>query len=253
MLALISGQWSAVLPVITGLELAYLGMLVTHPRFQKVVDANVYNANSTSIEEQQQQQLRQLRDQLTNESWRRFCTLREQCLKMCAINRLMSDPSSSDNSTIDSFRTDGLDRLLGMFVKLLYSKDALERLLTEVKSNSLSNELKDTESRLTTAKKENRSEQLIRALEDKAQTLHQRIDNREHAKDSRETVEVELDRIEQKIFAISESSMNGHGADLSAQVDSVSTSIATTEATIRDLNVSIPYQNEGPRLLRVMA
>jgi hypothetical protein len=64
-----------------------------------------------------------------------------------------------------------------------------------------------------------------------------RIENYRNAQRNSEFVEVELDRIENKILALSEMSVNNQNPDfISSQVDAVADSMTQTESAIRELD-----------------
>jgi hypothetical protein len=80
-----------------------------------------------------------------------------------------------------------------------------------------------------------------------------RLDNLKSAEGNNEFVDLELERIESKILALSEMSVNNQNPDfISTQVDDVADSMAHTELAIRDLNAITGLSSDigaPPRML----
>jgi hypothetical protein len=148
-------------------------------------------------------------------------------------------------------QTESLERLLWMFLKLIYSQDALQRFLQGTDRKQLEEQIQDAEAELKEATSNGKSDKLLRSLEDKLQTLKQRLTNYQRAEENRDLLTAEIDRIEQKVNVISELSISARDpADFSAQVDGIAEGVSVTEETIRRLDVPPLLENEkAPKFL----
>jgi hypothetical protein len=76
-----------------------------------------------------------------------------------------------------------------------------------------------------------------RAILDNLETSKNRLDNFQKAKDNLALVQLEIDRLENKIRAISEMAVNRHEPEfISGQVDEVAGSMVQTERTMSELD-----------------
>jgi hypothetical protein len=248
-LAILSGKPDMIIPLVMAGELLYLGMLATRPRFQKAVDAKLAFSDTSTADDLKLMQ--QIRTQLKPEAWARFEGLRERCLSLDRLAEQIRGPQAGKSTEVQDLQTESLERLLWMFLKLIYSEDALDRFLRGTNRNQLQVQITAAEKDLSTAKSGNRSDKLQRSIEDKLQTLKQRLTNLERADENRELLRAEIDRIEQKVNAISEMSISGRDpADVSAQVDGIADGVSVTEEAIKKLDMPTLFQRESaPKLL----
>lgn len=246
--ALLSGHPDAVFALVAAAEIGYLGMLSTHPRFRKAIDARPAPKTTSA---NHAQLLNQIRAALRPEVWERFETLRDRCLGLDRLARQFRGPEASQSNVASEIQTSSLERLLWMFLKLLYSVDALNRFLRGTDREELVQGVAIGEKELETARSSQRNEKLLKSLEDKVETLRQRLANYDRAAENREFLTAELDRIEQKVNAIGEMSISAHdAADFSSQVDGITDGIAATEEAIRTLDVApMLERGEPPPLL----
>ncbi|MBM3290687.1 MAG: hypothetical protein FJY92_11095 [Candidatus Hydrogenedentes bacterium] len=246
--AFLSGHPEMFLPLVAAAEIGYLGMLSTHPRFRKAVDARKYAGRAGGVQNVSTDELlRQMRAGLKPEMWRRFETLRDRCMNLDMLARQFRGEQLKTTSTSSEIQTASLERLLWMFLKLLYSVDALDRFLKGTDRKALAAQQTAGETELKDAQTNKRNENVIRSLQDKVATLHQRLENYDRAAENREFLALELDRIEQKVNAISEMAINSREtSDFSAQVDGITDGIAATEQAMRSLDVGPVLTREDP-------
>src|SRR5262245_47394046 len=133
-LAALSPFPDAALPIVGGLELAYLTGLIAVPRFRTAIDAKIAaqareRATSGASNPQAQQSLQRMVESLPPASMRRFVTLRQRCFEMRDIATGVRGQTSGQIDSSESIRTPALDRLLFLFLKLLLSQDGLARFL----------------------------------------------------------------------------------------------------------------------------
>jgi len=248
-LAFLSGQADFVLPLVAAGELTYLGVAASNRRLQKVVGARLAQPEPGT---QQAAQLQKILSALAAEDFERFQALRTRCLELHALGEQLRGAAEAGGEVLTRMRTDSLDRLLWVFLKLLYSKDALDRFLGGTDRNGLARAKAQSEKAVDEAKKAGRSEELLRSLQDKLDTVNQRLANLDRSHESRDLIAAELDRIEQKITAISEMSVSTRGAaDVSAQVDSIAAGVSATQQALRDFDVIPSLGDESaPPLLQ---
>ena len=142
------------------------------------------------------------------------------------------------------FKTQSLDRMLWLFLKLLHHKTGLARFLGSTSEIDLQSELSDTESQLRDARERNASARLVASLEEKMATIRDRLSNHAEAAENLAVLNAELDKTEQKINHLCEVGMTSRdGADLSIQIDSVAESVKLSEKTLADLDLGVVFQS----------
>lgn len=246
--AMISGSPDIALPMVGAAELIYLTGLTSVPRFQHAIDAKAAReaAGGAPPEVAQRasaaQRLAAALKGLDRERQRRFVELRRRCVDMQALAR----GASGHAGTRKSGPMPALDRLLWVFLRLLLSDRALDRFLSATDEGEIQSHLADLEARLAkTDPDDPEDERIRRSLTDSIATAQLRLDNYRKAQKNKEFVGVELDRIEGKIRALVEMSVSHEDPDyISNQVDSVVTSMAHTEAAMRELDVVTGLDDE---------
>jgi hypothetical protein len=249
-LALLVGPPDVVFPLVAAVEIAYLGLLSTNVRFQKAIDVrNVTSETGPSNSEL----MERIRAAVKPEAWERFEALRQRCVRLNRLAQQLRGVQTSDVSPVSDMQTESLERLLWIFVKLLYSQNAIQQFLRGTDRRELVQNISSTEQELSGAKEKQRGENLIRSIEDKLETLRQRLANYDRVDENREFLEVEIERIEQKVNAISELAINARDAsDITAQVDGIAAGISATEEAMRGLEVApqVFEYEKAPQLLR---
>jgi len=246
--AILSGVPSVVLPLVAAAEITYLGLLSANERFRKAIDARKVAA---PMGPNQAELIAQIRAVLKPEAWQRFEYLRDRCLTLNNLARQLRGPQADQNAAVTDLQTGSLERMLWLHLKLLYSQDALQRFLRETNRNELTQRISLSEKELSAAKAKDPDGKLAKSLDDKLQTLKQRLANYDQAEDNRQFLTAEIDRIEQKVNAISEMAINSRDAgDVAAQVDGIAAGVSATEEAIRKMDVAPVFQHEeAPRLL----
>jgi hypothetical protein len=234
--AALSGHADALMPLVAAGELAYLGSMVSFPRFRKAIDAQGHTSPhfAEPTREDPRIKLATLVSGLPPKARQRFDALRERCLRMRDIAQGVRG-AMGGASTGDDLRTPALDRLLWVFLRLLVSQASLQQFLATTDEAQLGQRVTDLKKRLETAQAE-QDERVLRSLTDSLQVAELRLDNFQKARDNAEFVEIELDRIETKIQALTEMSVNRQDPDfLTSQVDAAADSMAQTETAITEL------------------
>ncbi len=242
--AVLSGHPDIALPLVAAAEITYLAGLGSTPRFQAAIDAkaraeqrdggaSVRGAETTptSVQQRLGEVLRGLSEQRRG----RFLRLRAHCVEMQRIANAVRGETQDPSGAARELRQPALDRLLWVFLRLLLSQQAIERFVRTADAAALEQSLVDLTKREAEASAK-ADERILRSLRDSIATAQLRLDNLRRAQNNAEFVGVEIDRLESKIQALTETAISNQDPDgLSAQVDAVAEGISQTEATIREL------------------
>ena len=195
--------------------------------------------------------MREIVTRLNAESFRRFEQIRARCLEMRVIANEVRGRSGQGSLPGEDLNTPALDRLLWVFLRLLISHEALERFLEHTDADRIKTQLAQAKSQLE--QHGAGDERIARSLRDSVAAQEQRLANYERAQTNAEFVRVELDRIEAKIHALTESSVNRQDPDfLTNQIDSVTESMQSTEKAISELQQItglVDEMQEAPAIL----
>lgn len=236
-LAMLSPNPGALMPLVVAAELAYLGGLISIPKFRSYVDRKLIGVDPewTERAEDSQSLLTRILAELAPGPRERFMKLRQRCLNLRRIARGAA-AGQVEAPEADDLRGGGLDKLLWVFLRLLYAQQSLWKFLEHTDRGGLEKQLKDLEARRA-GMADSADERIKRSLTDAIATTTMRLDNLKSAESNSEYVSLELERIESKILALSEMSVNNQNPDfISTQVDSVAESMTHAELAIRDLN-----------------
>lgn len=245
--ALMSPIPDALLPLIAAGELIYLTGLVSNAKFRQAIDAERHQAATQQKTATAQRSLQDIVATFPFEARQRFEQLRNRCIEMRDIAhgvRGRQQPLGEDSNT------QALDRMLWVFLRLQTTQLYLQRFLEKANEVEIRNRIKEAEARLQS--QNSPDERIRRSLEDSLLVQQQRLENREKAKQNLDYVRVELDRIEAKIQAITEASVNRQDPDfLTSQIDSVSESMQSTEKAINELQqlTGIVEEMQAPPLI----
>src|SRR5262245_11489868 len=235
------------MPIVLAAEVGYLGLLGTNPKFQDYV-----NAQASQVIVRQQDPatttmtLRRIMASLPPESVRRFEALRNRCLELRQIAVAIKDPSQAGQPmALEEMQLAGLDRLLWIYLRLLYTQSSLERFLNmerfldKAGEARIKSEIDDLQDRLKKADQIAdviQKQKVRKTLEDSLQTSRDRLANFQKARDNLDLVKLEIERLENKIRSLSELAVNRQEPDfISGQVDQVASSMLQAEKTMNDL------------------
>lgn len=265
--AFLSGRPDVFVPLVLACEIAYVGLLGTHPKFQRYVNAQAAKSARAQGAVDVEQVLQRILSALPKQSLRRFEALRARCLELRRIALALTDPSQVQSSTglsssstqnpLDELHLEGLDRLLWMYVRLLFTQSALERFLQQTNEEQLHKDIQRLEMQLrneTNAPDSPQQQKIRKAIEDNLDTCRERLANLRKAWDTYELVQLETDRLENKIQSLGELAINRHEpAFLSAQIDQAVSSMEHTERTMHELRFATGIdvgEDFAPELLR---
>jgi len=256
--ALLSPFPDIVLSLVGAAEIAYLGLLGTHPKFQQYVDAQAAQADRQESSEAKQQTLDHIMKSLPKEILARFQTLRNQCMELRQIAMELKRPGiGAVDVPLDTFQVTGLDRLLWIHLRMLYTQFALSQFLKRTSAEQIQQGISKLEQQIKQlpADASDPVRQRFRAaLEDNLDTSRARLANLNKARENYQLFDVELDRLENKIRSLSEIAVNRQEPEyISSEVDHVASSMLDTEKTMNELQFATgltSVDNEPPDLLR---
>ena len=209
--AVLSGHPEIGIPLVLAAETAYLGLLGTHPKFQAYVNAQDAKKRRGAVVETGQQTLEKITRALPKHSLERYEKLQKRCRRLGKIASNLKEPTAFDtSSSLESMQTRGLDRLLWVYLRLLFAQHTLDEFKEAVSEESMKDDLEQIEERLKRLGSEDQSPNAIkirRTLKDNEATINERLENYAQAKSNSLFVMLELERVENKIKSISELSV----------------------------------------------
>jgi hypothetical protein len=225
------------IPLLGAVELAYLAGLTSIPKFRAAIDAKVYGELKGPLPTATipAPTLAGMLTGLLPDARNRFERLHARCREMRGIAAGVRGATGEQSASSDSMATPGLDRLLWLFLRLLVSKTALDRFLRTMNEQEMTTRLEGLRKSLEAAQKAT-DERVTKSLQDSVAMGELRLDNFQRAKKNAEFVSLELDRIEGKIQALAEMSVNRQDPDfLSGQADAAAESMRQTEKAVSEL------------------
>ena len=235
----LSGHGDVVLPLLAAGELAYLAGLASHPKFQAHVDATVHHAQRQTAKEQHVvPALERMTQTLDPRARARFDRLRRRCLQL----RELAGGLQPNGAGLDRLQVEGVNKLLWVFLKLLYSRQLMRRFLETTRAEEIRSRADELRLALealgSAAGKTPESARRRRTLQDTLASSELRLANYAKAERNFEYIELELDRIESKITSIAELAVNRQEPDfVTREVDGVAATMAQTEATMSELKL----------------
>jgi len=228
------------LPLVAAAEATYLTGLISVPRFRAAIDAKAHAArqgpsSAAAAPGVPAVSLVTMLGGLPSAERARFERLHARCLEMRKIAAGVRGAAGDQPGSAEDIRTPGLDRLLWFFLRLLISRTALDRFLATMDEKEITSRPEQLRANLAEAQKGG-DDRVVRSLQDSLASAELRLDNLGRAKKNAEFVRLELDRIESKIQALAEMSVNRQDPDfLSNQVDSAAESMKQTEKAVSEL------------------
>lgn len=228
------------IPIVLAGEVAYLGLLGAHPKFKKYVEAQEAKAGRVQGAESAEVVMRRLLASLPERLVQRFEGLRTRCRELRQLASELRDPNRvGAPEPLEDLQLAGLDKLLWMFLRLLFTQHSLERFLLKTNEPQIRGDIAKLEDQLKglpIATTDQQKLKMRKAVEDNLETSKSRLANFQKANDNYQLVQLEIDRLENKIRTISEMAVNRHDPDfISGQVDQVASSMVQTERTMSEL------------------
>lgn len=248
-IALLSGKPDIALPVVAALEISYLGFLGTNQRFLNVLRGRSLAKERAQAEDASHRKLLDLLEFLSADDRQRFNRLRDRCIDFDQLRDRLAD--GKDTSVVTQLRTDSLQKMLWLFLRLLHHKSAIDHFLDNTDEDRLRQQLESAAADLAKARENDRSERLVHSLTEQHTAIHERLVNYSAAIDSRDLLLAELGKTEQKIEHMNEVGMTNRAkTDLSAHIDGIAESMASSERALGDLRSDLFLDDEKtPELL----
>ena len=176
------------------------------------------------------------------------------------INRRIKDEENDPVEGKTDPHFEGINRLLWIYLKLLYSKSSLDHFFKTIDIEEIKRSVEQTKKRILdlgsetyeiTGKSKRR-----KLLQDTLETLEQRLENYRGARENYDTIEIELERLDSKISNLAEMGISRQAPEnISGEIDIVSESAQNTEKIMNELEfltgVSLKT-GETPIILRRM-
>jgi len=264
--ALISGHPDVALPLVAAAEVTYLAGLATLPRFQAAIDARAHAEERGPVGQAQppardpasaRDRIIEVLRSLSEDRRARFLRLRARCVEMTRIANAVRGETTDASGASAELRQPALDRLLWVFLKLLLSDQAIARFLEAADASQILHTIGDLKERIgkreaVVAETDREADRILRSLHDSLATAQLRMDNITKAKSNAEFVAAELDRLENKIQAVTEMAVSHSDPDeMSSRIDAIAEGISQTEQTIRELQTitGMTAADETPSIL----
>jgi hypothetical protein len=256
--ALLSGHADVVAPLVLAGELGYLGFLGTHPKFQKYVEAQEAQATRSGDRDAAAQTARRILFELPKPLEEKFQAIKQRCTELRQLARQMRDPDQNGQEPIlEDAQLSGLDRLLWMYLRLLYTQYSLTQFLKKASADEIEADIRKLEKKLQEFAgdaSDLRQQRLRKVVEDNLQTSQARLANYKKAEENHELMGLEIDRLENTIHSLSELAVNRQEPEfISGQIDQVTSSMVQTEKTMGELSFVTGMQlanEEVPPILR---
>lgn len=249
--AVVSGHADIALPLVAAAEVTYLAGLTSLPRFQGAIDAKsraetrgttgAQPVVSAEVQANARDRILEVLKSLTEDRRSRFLRLRARCVEMSRIANAVRGETRDQSGASTELRTPALDRLLWVYLRLLLSDQAISRFLQAADESGIDKTISDLQvkrkKRADSVGEANQADdRIIRSLDDSITTAGARKENVEKSKNNAEFISTELDRLENKIQAVTEMAVGHTDPDeMSSRIDAISEGISQTEQTIREL------------------
>jgi hypothetical protein len=211
-----------------GLELAYLGILATSARFQRLIDATYLGQTTKNRREM----VNDLVNQLGPDGLKHYRALEARCKAI-----LEQQSRGGAIPTGVETQAEGLSRLLWVYLRLLLTREAIERIVREAAeghedSDRIEGRIRALEAQL---KEQTLTEELRRSLAGQLEILQQRLEKRKEARDKLSFLDAELTRIQEQVELVREQAVLAASPEaLSQRIDQITTTLGGTNQWIRE-------------------
>lgn len=230
--------------IVIFLEFAYLGSLGLSPRFYKFLRAGALPERRAGVAIPKFQQLMAF---LSPADAQQFNVVRRRCTELLNLRRRMV---GSGPPEADAFRSDSLDRMLWLFLKLLHQRAGLQRFLEMTHREEIETDLRAATAQLAESRSRDEAtglaeSRLTGVVRERILALGERLATWRQAADGLELVSAEIDKTEQQITHLCETGMTaGDAAVLSAQLDGISASLQMSEKIFSETAFPRAYDGE---------
>jgi hypothetical protein len=211
-----------------GIEFAYLGMMATNERFQRIVVA----AKQWEARRQWQTRVDDLVQQLSAEGQRRYRNLEARCGSI--LEQQQHAPMVPSGLEAQG---EGLGRLLWLYLRLLLTRQAIDRIVREsAGSLEVGNQLEDRVHKLEAQLAGGSvGDELRRSLTGQIEILKQRLQKRGEARDKLAFLDAEITRLQEQVELIREQAILSTDPQLlSARIDQITATLDGTNQWIQE-------------------
>lgn len=235
-LAALSGRPDVVLPLAGAVEIAYLAVLSTNARFQRLAAAEEVAGTAGEAAGGASSAAAVLQT-LPAADRARYQRLSDLCTR---LRRLSAGSAGHEPLGIPDLQLQNIDRLLRIYLRLLAGKSTLEHFFATVDRSELERDLARARARLAElpASGDDPSRLALRrgTLLDTVATLEKRLDNYRLVQGNHDSIVLELERLHTKIAGIAEMGIDRQdAASVGREIELVSSSAEGTERTMREI------------------
>ena len=209
-----------------GLEIGYLLLLATNPRFQRLIAARPLNESSREWN----QRIQSLLARLDNADRSLYNTLAERCR---SIIDLQLHSGSSDPEGLET-QADSLGRLTWMYLRLLVARNSIRNVI-----GGGSDGAAELQKKIASLERQQKapgvSDEVRRSLAGQLEILNQRVRQRADAGQQLAFIDAELERIAQQVELIREQAALSTDPELlSRRIDEIAGTLGSTGQWIRE-------------------
>jgi hypothetical protein len=198
-------------------EVAYLGLLSSSSRFQRLVQGERLAEKASSHDGN----VKRAFQRLGRASQERYRALVDECRQILGLGA-----SKGGSEVLQGWRTGNLNELLWLFMRLLTSREQILATQARVDRGQLEEAIAALGERVGAAEADS---PLARSLQATLSIQEKRLENLEAASGNLAVVDAELDRIEKQVRLIrEESAVSGGPEMLSSRLDAVSSTLTET-------------------------
>jgi hypothetical protein len=206
-----------------GLELGYLSVLSTNRRFQRAIAAGQQSESRGEWE----QRTASLLARVDEADRRAYNLLSTRCRAILDDLHHSGHVSHGLDTT-----SEGLGRLLWMYLRLLLARQAIRRVLSEAERSRVDARLATVDAQINAAET---SDEVRRSLSSQADILRQRLAQQTEAKGKLAYIDAELTRIQEQVELIREqAALTTDPEVLSQRIDQIAATLGGTAQWIRD-------------------
>ena len=247
--AVLSGGAGVFVPLVLAGELGYVAVVGSHPRFQRRVDAQRGQAEQQKLVQAERAKLNALLVTLSPDRAQRYENLRTRCLEIRRLARELRDPAAAAaGNAVEELQLEGLDRLLRIYLRLLSAQQTLSRFLDATSQRDIERNVAELERRLASAGGADPARaKIAESVRDNLRTCRQRLENLAKQRNSHELMCLEINRLENKIQALSELALNREKPEkIAGQVDEVVGTLVDAEKVLDELDFATGRSDGEP-------
>ncbi len=210
-----------------GVELGYLYLMSTNPRFQRAIDSQSTFVNQGEWEKK----LSTLLGNLELNDRERYHALAQRCQGI--IQQQTQGPDS--NPALDA-QGDSLARLLWVYLRLLFTRQSIHRVLKESAPAGRGEKLEDrVEALQRQLADKSIGDELRRSLAGQIEILQQRMAKQREAREKLAFLDAELVRIQEQVELIREQAvLSTDPQSVSQRIDQITTTLGGTTQWIQE-------------------